>query len=115
MMDLARTQDGQVDLVELAREISRREGGAVNLPMPQIQEVLSCLGEVLAGAGLVPAAEVMSRLMERGAARLETDAALASMGKECACGARHGLEVFPGAFGQPVVLCADCRGRPRKG
>jgi len=89
--ELKRTQAGRVDLAELAHDVCDLEGGVVNLPIAQVAEVLACLGVILAEAGLVPAAEVMCRLMERGARRVDPAKDREARAIEINCGLRGPL------------------------
>lgn len=52
-----------MNLNELAKEISKLEGGKINLPIAQIKEVLKCLGAILAELETSDALVVVARVI----------------------------------------------------
>ncbi len=60
----------KMNLNDLAKEIAALEGKEVSVSIAQIKEVLLCLGKVLAKQRPVDQANLVSKLIARGARRL---------------------------------------------
>jgi hypothetical protein len=53
-----------MNLNELAKAICKEEGGAVNLSIAQVKQVLRCLGGLLRGMDTEAAFKLVQRLMK---------------------------------------------------